>query len=270
MKTIIAPTDFSKAATSAIDYAAGLAHKTHSTLILLHACHPPVILSEAPVVIPAPEELEKDGLKRLNRTKTSLMQKHGTRLKVELICRTGFAADLILDCATERKADLIVMGTHGAGFIEEKLIGSITSTLIRKSQVPVLSIPQTAKFKGIKKIVLAADYKELKEQALKQIREVAGLYESHIYILNVTARKSSLPSVTQAVEGIKLEHRLEGLEHSFHEVVNEHVADGISAFAEDMQADMIVMIPRKHSIFKEGESKKMAFHTSRPLLTIHE
>jgi len=276
MKIILAPTDFSKTARNAIKYAAEIAKRTKSKLILLHAYHPPVAMgiNESPIILPLADDLEKDCMKRLKRIRLDLITRHGRSLTIETVCLNGLAVDVITDYAKDKKAELIVAGTHGADYLEEKILGSVTSELIRSSIIPVLSIAADVKFKSLKKFVLATDYEPLEgENTLSALKDFAGLFKSHIYILNITHEDKSVPSVSQAVQGLKLERLLAGQDHSFHSAVNMDVVKGINAFVETHHMDMIVMFPHHRrfmqSLFKKRNSKAMAFHTETPLLTIH-
>ncbi|MCW3076092.1 MAG: hypothetical protein JWO32_701, partial [Bacteroidetes bacterium] len=163
-----------------------------------------------------------------------------------------------------------------AGDFAEKIIGSVTTSLMRRSKCPVLAIDSRAKFKPIKKIALACDYKEIKTKtALDPLKEIVKLFQSHLYIVNVLREpKELVPTTDQAVAGVRLDHLLEDVNHSFHYEENKDVVQGINDFAEKHNVDMIVMVPRSHSlienIFHEPSTKKMAFHTHVPLLSIHE
>ena len=274
MKIILAPTDFSKTARNAINYAAEIAKRTKARLVLLHAYHPPVIIAEAPIVPPLPPDLEKDCMKRLKKIRYDLITKHGRQMDIATVCVNGLAVDEIMEYTKTNRVSLIVVGTHGASYVEEKVLGSITSELIKSELTPVLSIATKVKFKSIKKIVLATDYGQLESKtSLDSLKDLARLFKSHIYILNITNTESSVPSVSQAVQGIKLEHLLEELDHSFHAESNKDVVSGINDFVKTRRIDMIVMFPRRRtfvqSIFKKRNSKVMAFHTTIPLLTIH-
>jgi nucleotide-binding universal stress UspA family protein len=47
----------------------------------------------------------------------------------------------ILRVAEEEQADLVVLGTHGHGALARALIGSVSSTVARQTEVPVLLVP---------------------------------------------------------------------------------------------------------------------------------
>jgi nucleotide-binding universal stress UspA family protein len=53
----------------------------------------------------------------------------------------GSAAPEIVEYASHREADLIVMGTHGLTGVRKVLFGSTTSRVLRDSDVPVLAVP---------------------------------------------------------------------------------------------------------------------------------
>ena len=275
MKTLLAPTDFSVISLNALDYAVELAKLSDAKLIIFHAYHAPLIISEVPVVMPLPEELEKDSLKQLKKIEKNLQHKHAGKLKLEVACACGLAVDEIVNYTEKSGVDMIVIGMHGAGFLEEKLVGSVTTSLIQRSNIPVLSVDNTTVFRKIKSMVFASDYHELKKSNfLKPLIDLAQLFKAHVHILNVATSENTEPTLSQAAEGIKLEHMLEATNHSFHQIKNKSVVVGINLFVKAHQIDLVVMIPRKHSFFnslvKESDTKKMAFHASAPLLTIHE
>ena len=53
----------------------------------------------------------------------------------------GQAADAIAARAAADKADLIVMGTHGHGALGRLVLGSVSSGVLARSNVPVLLVP---------------------------------------------------------------------------------------------------------------------------------
>jgi nucleotide-binding universal stress UspA family protein len=274
MKTILVPIDFSKAAENAANYAIEIAKITKAKVILFHAYHVPIVPTEVPIVMPELAELEKDCMAGLLKISARLRSKYKTA-NIERVVKCGFAVDEINLYAEKHQMDLIVMGMHGAGYLTEKLIGSITTSLIQKANCPVLVIGENVKFKNIKKIVLACDYHETEnEKILERLKEFAHLFKSHIYVLHVVPELELAAPVPDVVSDyVKLESTLADTDHSFHYLPNNEIVDGINKFVADDKMDMVVMIPRKHSILKniftEPNTKKMAFHSKVPLLALH-
>lgn len=275
MKTILVPTDFSKSALNALDYAIEIAKCTSAKLILFHAYELPPVASEVPVVLSA-NEIEKQVVKDLKKLERYVHLKNPANLVVEYQYKCGFPVEEIRLCSERSKADLIVMGLHGAGFLREKLIGSVSTALVNSSKCPVMIINQNVKFKSIKNIALAFDYTEIKNKAsLFPLNVFTKVFNSHIYIFNVVkSQLETVSSISKAVDGMKLAHALENAEHSFHYSENDDIVEGINKFVIEKNIDMVVMIPHKHSplhnLFNESQTKKMAFHTRVPLLTLSE
>jgi nucleotide-binding universal stress UspA family protein len=192
------------------------------------------------------------------------------------VARYGLAADEIAGWQEEKETGVIVMGMRGAGIIEEKLIGSVTTSLLKRVKCPVLVIDQTIRFRPVKSIVLACDYKELNtDSTLEPLKEFARLFHAQIMVLNVVREPAELmPTTEQAVVGVKLEHSLEDVEHSFHYTENSDVVDGINEYVKHNNIDMVAMVPHAHSVFhkvfQEPFTKRMAFHTPVPLLVLNE
>jgi universal stress protein A len=57
---------------------------------------------------------------------------------------TGHPADTIVRVARERKADLIVMGTHGRTGLQHVLLGSVAEKVVRLASCPVLTVRHRA------------------------------------------------------------------------------------------------------------------------------
>lgn len=51
---------------------------------------------------------------------------------------TGHPSITICEVAKEVQADLIVVGSHGRGFIDRALLGSVAHGVLHRSHIPVL------------------------------------------------------------------------------------------------------------------------------------
>lgn len=268
MKTILVPTDFSKAANNAAEYAANLSKEMKATVILFHVYHVPIPVSEIPVMISNSSEYQAENLALLNKDATSLKRKTGAEIKC--ITKMGFAVDEILE--EEKNAILIVMGMKGASKLSEELVGSTTTATLRKATVPVLVIPEKAKYKKPEKIVFACDYDPRTDvHTLDALKELMKTFNSKIYIVNVKREKEAV-SVENAIAGSKLEGKLCDVQHIYYFPEKDDLVEGINEFVENKQADMVAIIPHRYSLmdrlFHKSISKKMAFHTHVPLLAL--
>lgn len=62
-------------------------------------------------------------------------------LNIEVIAFIGDPAKDIIELALEKKASVIVIGTHGRGGLYQSLLGGTAQYVVRHSPVPVLVVP---------------------------------------------------------------------------------------------------------------------------------
>ena len=62
-------------------------------------------------------------------------------IRVETAVRQGLTLENITQFVEENGIDLIVMSTHGRGYFQRFMVGSVTDRVIRSSHVPVVAIP---------------------------------------------------------------------------------------------------------------------------------
>ena len=211
MKTILVPTDFSKAASNAAEYAAHLAKDVKAKVLLFHAYHVPIPTSDVPITAFVPEDFQKENESHLKKEAARLHKSTGVEIKYE--AKMGFAVEEILH---KKNIGLIVMGMKGAGKLTEALIGSTTTDTLRKSKTPVLVIPEKVKYSKPKKIVFACDYDSRTDtHTLDSLKGIVKTFNSKVYVVKVKQKKESV-SVEEAIAGVKLENKLNDLEHIYY------------------------------------------------------
>lgn len=271
MKTILIATDFSEAARNASRYGIQLAKLTQSKIILFHSYHIPVPATEVPVLISF-EGLEEDNLRVLAAEKKALDPTN--ELEIECLAIAGFAVDNIIETENLRSPDLIIMGMRGVGKLSEYLLGSNSTSLISRTATPILVVPEGAKFKTPMKLTFACDYVlDPTVDVLKPLKKFVEAFNSEIRILNFLKNKEVVNS-EKAKVGILMENYLKDVAHSYFFEEDKDFVHGVIHFVEEHNTDIIAIIPHKHNLiqtlFKESHTKRLAFHTNIPLLTIPE
>jgi len=182
MKKILVPIDFSETALNALDYSAELALHTKAELLLFHCFYVPEFVHGAVLSMDKAEITERECREHLERLKASIQKKHDD-INISTFCSHGITIDEINNLTKKEHADLIIIGAHGAGYLEEKLIGSTASALIHEATVPVLVIDRHVKFTPLKNIVLASDFAETDHHSvLKPLKKLVTLFQSHLCI----------------------------------------------------------------------------------------
>lgn len=268
MKIILVPTDFSKEARNAGEYAAHLAKELKAKLLLFHTYQIPIPISEVPVMVVSEKEMQKNYEERLKNEAEYLVEK--INVNVEYKAEMGLTADAILE--EEKEAFITVMGMRGAGKISEALIGSTATTTLRKSKKPLLVIPKNVKYKKPKKIVFACDYDPKTDiSTIEVLKSFVKIFDSEVLIVNIQKKEEPVLA-GETFNEIKIDIKLKNTKHKFYFSKNEDLVEGINEFVKEHKADMVAIIPHHYylleNIFHKSISKKMAFHTNVPLLSI--
>ncbi len=86
------------------------------------------------------KELEKAAKNFVSEAKEIVEEKLGDEVEVETGVIKGFPKEAIVDEAKSWGADLIVVGSHGYGFWERMLIGSVSDAVIHHAPCSVLVV----------------------------------------------------------------------------------------------------------------------------------
>lgn len=143
---LLLPTDGSESAEAATDHGVAVARRYGSTVHVLNV----VDLQSAGGMFSA-GGLDEEFVERLESQGREATERVADRIEslapdadVETaVVRTadfdGVAAGLC-DYAADREIDLIVMGSHGRSNLRSKLLGSVTSEVLRTGDLPVLVV----------------------------------------------------------------------------------------------------------------------------------
>lgn len=140
IRRILCPIDLSETSKPVFEYAVALAAQLGAELELLHVYQlPAYALPEGGLEISAGLEVELEN--RLQQQLDAFV-KHSTdtSVKITTVLGKGIPYVEITHAAKQRKADLIVIGTHGRTGLAHLLLGSVAERVVRTSEVPVLSI----------------------------------------------------------------------------------------------------------------------------------
>jgi universal stress protein A len=138
--TILCPVDFSDASRKAVRYAREFAVNMRASIVLLHVIDIPIESLVNNVQLD--EELETSALQKLDALKNELLSEG---LTVDSHVEIGIPADVILDQASKRDVNLIVMGSHGKKGMTRLILGSVAEAMMRKAGCPVLIVKSVEK-----------------------------------------------------------------------------------------------------------------------------
>jgi nucleotide-binding universal stress UspA family protein len=142
LKSIIVPLDGSELAESVLPMVAGLAKKLNLDVVLFRAYHFPYASNESYYAGVNYRELIASVRNEVNEyleKKTAEVKKLGVN-KVKYASKEGIASDEIIALGRETPDNMIAMCSHGRTGMERWVVGSVTETVVRHSDEPVLVV----------------------------------------------------------------------------------------------------------------------------------
>jgi nucleotide-binding universal stress UspA family protein len=135
IRRILHPTDFSKQAGFAFDFACSLAREHGAMLTVLHVVVPPIAAyGEAAMALPI-EPIKETATQKLTQIRPS-----DPNVCFEHQLEEGDAAERIVHAAKVNQCDLIVMGMHGWTGLGRLIIGSVAEQVVRKATCAVVTL----------------------------------------------------------------------------------------------------------------------------------
>lgn len=272
MKTILVPTDFSEVANNALKVAKSIAQKTKATIHLANFYTIPIGSYNYPDIgVPSDiiEEIRKSTIEGIEKM---VLELKSEGFHVESTVEIGMAVDEILELGNKLNADLLIMGTTGAGSLINKIIGSNAANVMQQTKIPIILVPKDCVFDGIYNVVyldeLKADDTDVLYKLFKFSDEI-GVH--HVKLLNVNTGFFYQPVNEHLL--IQLD-RMFGLEKIKLDTVDAaDVKEGINKYLETHMIDMVVMSTSKKTllerIFIQSNTQTMALYTKVPLMIYH-
>ncbi|MBA3900336.1 MAG: universal stress protein [Bacteroidetes bacterium] len=271
MYKILVPTDFSPAAKSAALYAIEIAGNLNEVELNFFHCIEVSDVSKSMVhkvedilIKEAEDEFKSFIMKYINKAKT------GVHVQYDIVF--GDVENEIAKKVKSKEADLIVMGTKGAGGLKKFFLGSNASKVVENTrECPVMVVPVGAKPTAIEKLVYATDLESLISEAPLVIA-FAKLFDAHLEILHVTESKIELERIDPIKKAYEMvvEHNYSAI--SFHQEYSLDVLEAIEKYAVGSKASIVAMFARRKNyferLFDKSYTKEMAFHAHLPLLVI--
>jgi universal stress protein A len=143
MKNILVATDFGEAADTALGYGRELAGRFGATLHVVHVAQNVYITAfgaetYAAFVPDLQREIEDAAHRRLRDAVVD--NDLDAPPTVPVVMTSSSPAFAIIDYAREHEIDLIIMGTHGRGAVQQLLMGSVAERVVRLAPCPVLTV----------------------------------------------------------------------------------------------------------------------------------
>jgi nucleotide-binding universal stress UspA family protein len=269
---LLVPTDFSRPSKTALLYAAEMAKKLQGEIIVLWFNS----IQSSKKTLRKWKKLEADMIAIAQEDAKAMVEEVRTEVKGHIPFAYHFTsgssfAESVDEYAVQNDVDMIVMGTKGASGVKKLLMGSHAVSVIDHSRIPVLVIPEKARFKALKKIVYASDLNEW-EQEIRTIAALAAIYKATVHVLHISPTtskakvdKNLLPEMIKTAGYQKVVYQ---------DVKGDDIPKTIDNYILANDADMLAMFTHKldtyEKLFGRSVTRQLAFHTHVPLLTFNK
>lgn len=278
MYRVLIPTDFSDNAWNAIDYAVSLYQGEETVFYLLNSYSPNTINPGEVMTSSAATKTLLDAVKSssvagLKKSLEKLITADtDTKHSFEAISKFDYFANAVAEICREEEIDMVVMGTTGASGLKEALVGSNTASLIGKIKIPLLAVPESARFTPPKEIAFATDYDtEYRQRNLRVLFGMAEKFSSCFRIYHVLQKKNSLTEKNKQVRA-EMEQWFSGYKHEFFLLTDTSLSTATRVFIQSRNIQMLCMVAKKHSflqhLFGVSHTRDMCYRIDIPLLIL--
>ena len=141
LKKVLVPTDFSESARHALTYGISFAREYEAELTLLHVVEN-LTVGYASDLFPVPMAEVFQEISGYARTELAKLGEEARAKNVTVgeVVVQGKPSAEIMRFARETEVDMIVLGTHGKGMLDQALFGSTTERVVRRAPCPVLTV----------------------------------------------------------------------------------------------------------------------------------
>ena len=180
---LLIPTDFSEACNNAIHHGVGLAKSLNYSVCILH------VINKQTKSFLKKEKLSVDYVEeRLKKYKDTY---EGQSVTIETIAREGSIFTVINEVATEIKANIMVLGTHGKQGMQY-LFGSYALRVILDSPCPVMVVQKRSFGDGYHNIVIPISNDLETRQKVQWVLLMARLFHSKVHLFQANENDPDL------------------------------------------------------------------------------
>ena len=279
IKNLLWATDFSNESKSCLSYIGFFNRKINAKNYAIY-----VLPKFSDWVYEAAFFSNEDLFKEIEKTKKKSMTKmlslsRDQKIDFKAKILEGIASEEIVNFADSKKIDIIFAGRRGISELEQILVGSTTSRIIRKSNVPAFVVPKTKRNVSVKKILTPVDFdssllSELKYSIILASQLKAKLYVAHIseffnYRVPVLEKDKLANLINKKIEGVAKEFNFH-IENIFHDI--GEAAQKIVEISKKEEMDLIVMTSHQRKgvekFFLGSVTEKVLMASDIPLLIV--
>lgn len=271
MKRIIIATDFSVEAENAMHYAAAAASERNYEVILFTLQNISIHALNSRISAEGLDQLIKKYQEKLDKVATKLAADYG--ISVTPYFAMGDFYEELPKCFEAHMADMVVLGMAQKS-LEQDLLGNTTTQSLHRLTFPIMAIPLSAKYKGIKNILFACDIvRGVHKEVLERVKSFSQDFGSKVEVFHVSNKVAELIQEKASNTHLEeIEQEFSGISYQYKNIQSHEIVKAIKEEVELIQADLLVMVPYRYgfwaSLVHKSKTRVMASNNSIPLLSL--
>jgi len=270
---ILIPTDFSIQAEYAYLMVKKLAEKVNIDVHFLHVLNvPDTVTMDDKGNIQTCGEIDVNYVEMQKqiavRQLSNLKSNYGNEINTHLVF--GKTTDAIVSFSMKNNFNLIVMGTKGLWGIREIFSGTETQFVVRKSEVPVLSLMCDRSELSIRNILLVHDFMDETKEDLSLLRKIANSFGAKVHQLQMITKsdEAKIEQLKILMNQHAAEHGINNFENHF--LLETDIENGVVHFNQMHEMDIVCIGTHGRSnFFHKGPSEKLINHLFKPIISFH-
>lgn len=270
---ILIPTDFSVQAEFSYPMVKKLQEKMPVDIHFLHVLTvPDTVTMDGKGTIQTCGEIDVKYVQKqkeiAERNLANLQTQYGNNTSTHLVL--GKITDAILNFAETNQYDLIVMGTKGAWGIKEKLSGSETQMIARRSKVPLLSLMCDRSELQIQHLLMVHNFSNPARENLGLLHKLIKVFNPKLHLLQITSG-DIVPHKPAVEADMKKFAELNNItNYECHLINDKHIEDGVIHFNQMINMDIVCIGTHgKGGIFHNSATEKLINHLFKPIISFH-
>ncbi|MEZ4829741.1 MAG: universal stress protein [Bacteroidia bacterium] len=271
MQTILLPIDFSPPSRHAFQYATRLGARFGARILLLHVYSPETLEPFTPPFFQKAmmNQQEDIALSHFRELENDLAPELAGKVTLEFKITMGPVTEEILAISEEIRPDLIVMGMRGGNYALQKVLGSVSLSVIQRSCFPVLIIPEIAGFSMIENIAYATNFEQDDIKAIGQVLRFSRKMKARVHCVHIRQNGNTDNEFKQHILEKAYQHELVMDAIGFDSVDYPSVVEGLNHFIDTANIDLLVMLTHHRGVFSQiffsSQTRKMALQAKVPI-----
>jgi len=261
MRKLLVPIDFSGNSINALKQAFVVAEQLEAKLYVVHAY---IALKRADTMINVNKLLKEEAERKLEKLMQSLEIPTGLSLKTKAI--KGKTVKAVEKYANKIGADLIIVGAQGETNDPSVFLGPIAGGLIKKTEIPILVVPNNYLISKLDRILFTLKSLEVKQDdQLAPLKLFSEKFHARIQLLQIQT-----PDIKPGE--LVVGPRIKALNAPIDSIEASSIYEGLTSYLEENHFDLVCVMRRRRKflelLFTPDQTRKTTFNSELPMLVL--